>query len=1045
MALNVAPLPVGFAGGVDTKSDPKGVATTKLLDLQNATFIKATTLSKRNGYKALGNDILQNGGVDINGHPIVFQAFAAPQGLGARGAELVKFDSAGAYSYLPQVDEWSRAGDIMSVTASSDTVARTGAFQQMADVATNNGCTAVAWEDNLGNIWYSVLEADSRRVVVQPTLLAVGQKPRCLAVGAVLHVLYAVPASNAIYVFIINPVTPQVFNAPQVLVSELNGALPLYDACSTTFNSDLPGLIVYVTPSGGAYTYRVGFISPSGVLGSPLTGLPSTAPGTQPVANAIGCAWDPNNSPSSGLIIVMGCDAGVNPGPFYDFWFVSSVALILGLSGNTGATPPAATQRIAMAFAGSTADGNPIVRWASDCGTSNDSTNSVVTGYVDGDGNVTTNGKINGHGLASRAWTYNGDAYVTLIHPVKFFSYAAVIKLKTDSSGQGYGSTVVARLLAGQSPGLPARKHLASANIVGSDVTLPLLYQIQLSSQNGDQFSEVGIRLYDLAFADPNAWQTARFGRGLYVSSACMQHYDGDRVAEADFHCAPDNTAGAAVTPIQLAGGNLTLLGEYGYIFVYEEIDGQGEFHRGPTSSPVLVTLTGTNNAVGFSIPTYTLTAKRRVRIGVFRSIANDDGEFFRCSSIDVTQTAPAANNYVLNNPTSTAIAFLDTMDDVTLKTKEPLYTNGGVLSNDPPTFGGGILTTGMNRLFWNDPDDPSLIRFSQERADDTAVEMAAPLSMRLDPYGGALVAIGIMDGAVYGFCETAIYGIVGSGPDITGSSANASFSPAQLVTSDVGCISAGSICQAPIGITFQSSKGIMLLGRDRQVVDIGRDVYAYNSQTVVRATLLPDRHQILFLTNSGRSLLYDYEHEQWSTYTNHTGLDAVVVNGVYHYLRPDGRVFKETPGLFRDDNAHIPMLIETAWIKMTGYLQGWQKVLWVYWIGAYLSQHLLRMRYRIDYQDAYSAPIDMSVDDNYTPSAYGGGAYGVGAYGGDGGPNTVYQRRVHLNKRCQAISLQVVDVESADNYGAAFQLSELLLIGGVLGPAFRPGAARSG
>lgn len=1036
MPLRVAPLPLQFAGGIDSKTDSKQVPATKLLDLQNATFIKQTTLSKRNGYKALGNTILQDGGVDLLGRPIVYQAFAAPQGLGVRSNELVKFDSAGAYSYLPQVDQWSRAGDVMSVTASSDPVARTGAFQQMQDAATNNGVTVVAWEDNLGGVWYSVLEADSRRVVRQPTLILAsgGQKPRCIAVGTVLHVLYAVPASNAIYVLVVNPVTPTVFNPPQVLVSELYGALPLYDACPTTFNADLPGLIVFVTPTGGGYTYKLGYISPSGVLGSPLTGLPSVVPGIQPVANAIGCAW------SSSSIIVMGCDAGVNPGPFYDFW---STALVLGTTGNTAATPPAAPQRIAMAFAGVTDAGQPIVRWAEDCGTSNDSTNSTVTGYVDGAGVVTVNGKIIAHGLGSRAWTYNGDAYVALIHPVKFFSYVAVIKLKTDSSGQGYNSTVAARLLPGQSPGLPARKHLCSVNVVGSDVTLPLLYRIQLSSKNGDQFSEVGIRLYDLDFNDPNAWQTTQLGRGLYISGACLQHYDGDRVAEADFACAPDSSAGAVV-PLQLTGGNLTLLGTYDYQFVYEEVDGQGELHRGPTSVPAVVTLTGSNNLVGFTIPTLTLTAKRRVRIGVFRSVANDNSEFFRCSSIDITQTGAIPNAYVLNDPQVAQVAFLDAMDDETLKTQEPLYTNGGILSNDPPSYGGGILTTGMNRLFWSDPDDPSVIRYSQERADETAVETANALSMRLDPYGGALVAIGIMDGAVFGFCETAIYGIVGSGPDETGGTQNTSFSPPQLVTSDVGCKSAGSICQSPVGITFQSSKGIMLLGRDRSVVDIGHDVYKYNDQTIVRSTLLPDRHQILFLTNAGRTLLYDYEHQQWSTFTNHEGLNAVVVEGVYHYLRTDGRVFKETPGLYKDDNAHIPMIIETAWIKLTGYLQGWQRVLYVYWLGTFLSKHILRMRYRINYQAGYSAPIDMEVNTNYNPSLYGAGKYGVGDYGGPGGSTTVYQRRKHLNKPCQAISFQIQDVEATDDYGASFQLSELLLIGGVLGPAYQPGAARS-
>jgi hypothetical protein len=201
-----------------------------------------------------------------------------------------------------------------------------------------------------------------------------------------------------------------------------------------------------------------------------------------------------------------------------------------------------------------------------------------------------------------------------------------------------------------------------------------------------------------------------------------------------------------------------------------------------------------------------------------------------------------------------------------------------------------------------------------------------------------------------------------------------------------------------------------------------------------------------VFLTDAGRTLMYDYtpDIQQWSTYTNHLGFDAVVVAGVYNYLRTDGRVFRETPGLYADDNMHIPMKIETAWIKMTGYLQGFQKVLWALFLGTYKSPHTFRMRYRIDYDEGYSAPIDMDVDDNFNPDSYGAGPYGAGPYGGAGGDTTRYQRAVHLNRRCQSISFKVEDVEATEDFGASFELSELLLIGGVLGPRYPVGAART-
>jgi hypothetical protein len=257
--------------------------------------------------------------------------------------------------------------------------------------------------------------------------------------------------------------------------------------------------------------------------------------------------------------------------------------------------------------------------------------------------------------------------------------------------------------------------------------------------------------------------------------------------------------------------------------------------------------------------------------------------------------------------------------------------------------------------------------------------------------------------------------------------------------------VSPATICQTPAGIAFDSAKGIRMLTRQRQIVPIGDPVMAFSDvQDFTRATLIPDRPQIVFLTASGSSLLFDYERGQWSRYTNHEGLSAAMVGGAYHYLRTDGRVFAETPGVYRDDNSQIPMVIETAWIKMLQYLQGWQRVHYAKFLGDYKSAHTLRVRYRIDYQAGYSAPFDLDVNVNWDPQLYGEGLYGDGLYGGSESSGTVYQRSIHINRRCQSISFLIEDVEATNDFGASFELSELLLLGGALRPDFQVGAARS-
>ncbi len=217
-----------------------------------------------------------------------------------------------------------------------------------------------------------------------------------------------------------------------------------------------------------------------------------------------------------------------------------------------------------------------------------------------------------------------------------------------------------------------------------------------------------------------------------------------------------------------------------------------------------------------------------------------------------------------------------------------------------------------------------------------------------------------------------------------------------------------------------------------------------YDGQNVVRATLITTAQRIVYLTDAGRTLMWDYNRNAWSAFTNHEGLDAIVLDNLYYYLRTDSRVFVETPGVYRDDNAQIPMKIETAWIHFAPYLQGWQRMIYVYFLGRFISAHTLSVRFRIDYNEAYSPPILSDVNSNYSPSLYGAGTYGAGAYGGPGGGGSRYQRRIHLNKRCQSISFLIEDVEATGDFGASLELSELLLIGGGLGPDFRVGAARS-
>lgn len=1072
MALRKAPLPIQFSGGVDLRQDEKQVPLTQLIDLQNGVFTRETTIGKRNGYEALSTEIQQAGG-DI----------ADARGLAARGLEKLLFTDKRCFSHRPSADRWSDTGEIAATTATTLPAVRTGTHQTQPDHADRNGVRVEAWEDSRNGVWCSVIEADTGRILLSQTQLdssANARNPRCIACGEVLHVLWTREDLGMIQIAVVNPATPASAPVVSTLTADLDASQPFYDAeaapaAPSGTIQNRPGVIAWAQAGGG---FRVGYIDASGALGSALTGLPSVVTFADLLTGPIAVAHNPTDT-----IVAVGWIGG------------ASVVRVRRLNASTLASElfvdPVATSsgytRITLGFGARGTSGLVDLWWAAEVTAARTDLCSVESSRINlSTGTLGPLTRLRGHCLASRAWhdggdgaatatVRGGDVYALVAHSVRFYPYVAAIRLSDESGGVASpNNTTVARLMPGESAGslmrptgagtrawtqhLPTvtQHDLAETDIYSRQHSTLIPYRIQLSSQDGDQFSEQGLKLATLNFSV--RYQAVELGRGLYLASAAPQHYDGDAWHEADFHCAPDfgfNTTGAPVdmsTAITIGAAGAIPNGTYLYAYWYEAVDAQGELHRGAVSVKMLVTMTGGPKKFSHALPTCRLTRFASARICVARSVAGATGTdstlpLFKVTANDVTISS-GDNRYVTNDPAVDTVAFIDNLTDEQLVLREPLYTNGGILSNDPAPWSGEVIASGKNRLIWTDPTDPNLLRYSQLPEDDVALQAPVALSIPVPALGGRITAVGILDDTIVPFEETATFVIGGPGPQLDPSSSPDVniFTAAELVTSDVGCVSPASIGQTPLGITFQSRKGIKLLNRARQVLDIGDRVEPLNGQNYTRTTLLPDRTAILYLTDTedGFSLLWDYQRNQWSKFSNHLGLDAVVVDGVYHYLRTDSRVFRETPGQYRDDNRTIPLRIETAWIHFAQYLQGWQKILWAYWLGSFKSPHTLSVRYRLDYNGAYSTPILNDVNANYDPSLYGAGLYGEGAYGGDGGGGTRYQRRIHLNKRCQGMSFLVEDIEAEGDFGASFELSELLVIGSGIGPDFKVGAARS-
>ena len=279
---------------------------------------------------------------------------------------------------------------------------------------------------------------------------------------------------------------------------------------------------------------------------------------------------------------------------------------------------------------------------------------------------------------------------------------------------------------------------------------------------------------------------------------------------------------------------------------------------------------------------------------------------------------------------------------------------------------------------------------------------------------------------------------MTGQGPNDLGQQDD--YQTPYLITSDAGCIDPNSIVENPNGMMFKSAKGIYMLKRNFGLQYIGDSVELYNDESIRSATLLATVNQIRLITEAGRALVYDYYSNRWTTFTNIQGLDSLEFKGSYYYVKSDGLVLKETPGLYLDNGRFINMKIKSAWIQIGG-VQGFQRFYNMLILGTYLSPHKLLVKLSYDFNSFYQQETIID-SDLLAPTTYGSvSPYGSGIYGGE---FPLYQWRVFPKlQKCQSFQYEFSDVKT-DGSGASFSLSHVIAEVGIKDGAFKKATPRA-
>ncbi len=996
---------IPLSGGIDTKTDSKVVLPTKMTVLENAEFTKGGSVKKRPGYTSV--PLQTTAGVDING----------ALGLGTRNDELLVLTETNLYSYDAVTGAFQDQGEYCPMTWTAQTVVSNTAAQTKGEVATNSGVTVYVWEDSRGGVRYSVYdEATGAAFLADGSLdSSNASQPKARQIGDNILITWADTSANDIKYKLIRPgdIASSLASSAATLVGNNSTNSDYALVCHTPDpdHTGEGGWVLYEDTSAGELKLA-SFSSGLAILNTATVDVDDIE---RPLALAFnheqGNLLVGYAETSTGDVTVLEYDAGTLT--------VTGVSL----------TKVHANTLTGIALAAM--DDGGIALWSGDV---TGSTYQVLWTYRNAAGSSTT-GTILQAQVCSSGFDVENNGYVIL-------SYDSPTGLQDSYFLYRHDGVLCGRLLYREGNGNPRSSSVCygpRVSPVGDGTYQCVLeYRKSLITDQGDTKDVVGINAayshtgLKRVILNPTPQTSAvEVGDTTYMGGSMLWAYDGGaHPVEAGPLLWPEVST-SSIT--QSGAGSMTSGTTYNYRVYAEYTLANGEVVRSAAITRSFTTAATTKvNIVIPCIPFTRHTGDRpNLNFVVYRTENNKSDLYYRISSADPASTGD--NAYVANDPTAASVTFLDNEDDdTTIIDNELDYQCQGEKPHFAPD-GTSFLSAAQSRLFLvgggTKPNNvlPSLARFDGEPAhfNDSFAVSETP------DYGGTVVGTAPLNDVVVVFKERCIFGVAGVGPDNTGLNG---FFESRAITSDMGCLDPGSIVSLPIGVMFKSHKGFFLLDPNLQLIYVGADVEAYNSQTFVGAAPVPDSNQVIFVPSSGKALLFDWYYKSWSVFTGHFGLDACVwKEDTFVYLRDDGRVFLRNPDVYTDGGSPYSLKIRTAPIRLENSVQGFWLCGPVTVLGDYRSLHRLQVKLYYDRDEGAFESFMVTPANFVETEAYGDDTpYGDADYYGGDIASSEYQFEFKPKRsKTQTIRFEFKDI-AGTTPGASYEITELAIKAGL-------------
>ncbi len=361
------------------------------------------------------------------------------------------------------------------------------------------------------------------------------------------------------------------------------------------------------------------------------------------------------------------------------------------------------------------------------------------------------------------------------------------------------------------------------------------------------------------------------------------------------------------LTVVAGSSGSMTPSTRYGYTWIVEGFDEDGNFWRSPQAPTTFVDLGPSENSTTVTWTTWTIQERSRVfRYAFYRTDGNG-------SSLRRIHTDAARSGNFVDTLADTAA----TTDDA-IKKGEFIYTTGLPSTEITPPF--SHLAMFGDRLWGVNRDFRTELWPSRNLNPGHQPEFVDENVLDLDDGFGDITGITSLDDKGVVFKKNAVYFIQGDGKTDAGTGEAHTWIQ---ISSDVGAIEGSPLVSTGDKAYFVAERGIYSVDKAANVEWVGAGVDQYLHQpdiqtpeTVYDACFVPGVNEVRFVTTN-YILVYNRTFGTWSRWTGLAGMKrCLVVGGVFTLFKTDGTMWRETVGQLTDQGTAFDGVIRSPWVR---------------------------------------------------------------------------------------------------------------------------------